>query len=210
MTDVPTLTSSTAANYATFNPLINIPSFNFSTLSNGNLTTIGNSATNNGVNFSTQAIKTGKWYAEFTCTGASGVYPIVGITDINQTTTAGGAPGYTPNSVGYGANGNKLLVNGTQTAYGSSWTTGDVIGVAVDADNGAVYFSKNGTFQNSGVPTSGASKTGAAYTYTGGTIEFYISATPYQSGTGFNANFGQQPFVSTAPSGFLPLNTFNL
>jgi hypothetical protein len=31
-------------------------------------------------------------------------------------------------------------------------------------DNGFVYFGKNGTFQNSGDPTSGSSGTGAAYT----------------------------------------------
>jgi hypothetical protein len=216
MIDVPTLTSATAANYATFNPLINIPSYNYSTLSNGNLTTVGNSAANNGVNFSTQTIKSGKWYAEFTCTGSSSTYPIVGITDITQIATNGGSPGYTSNSVGYSANGNKILVNGTQSSYGNSYTTNDVIGVAIDADNGAVYFGKQtgGTgsivWQNSGDPTSGASKTGAAYTYTGGTIEFYIAASPYQSGTGFNANFGQQPFSATPPTGFNRLNTFNL
>jgi hypothetical protein len=215
MTDVPTLTSATVANYATFNPLISISGSNYSTLSNGNLTTVGNSAANNGVNFSTQTIKTGKWYAEFTCTGSSGSYPMVGINDITQITTAA-TPGYAPNSVGYIASGQKTLVNGTQYSYGNSFTTNDVIGVAVDADNGAVYFGKQtgGTgsivWQNSGDPTSGASKTGAAYTYTGGTIEFYIAASPYQSGTGFNANFGQQPFSATPPTGFLRLNTFNL
>jgi len=209
MTDVPTLTSATTANYAVLNPLINPIGFNYSTLSNGNLTTVGNSSSNNGVNFSTQTIKSGKWYAEFTCTGSSGSYPIVGITDITQVATFGGTPGYPSNGVGYLASGLKAI-NNVQTAYGSSFTTNNVIGVAIDADNGAVYFSIDGTFQNSGVPTSGASKTGAAYTYTGGTIEFYISASPYQSGTGFNANFGQRPFSYTPPTGFVRLNTFNL
>ena len=209
MNDVPTLTSATTANYPTLNPLISISGWNYATLSNGNLTTVGNSASNNGVNFSTQTVKTGKWYAEFTCTGSSGSYPLIGITDINQLGTNGGAPGYTPNGVGYFASGVKSL-NTSTSSYGNSFTTNDVIGIAIDADNGAVYFSKNGTFQNSGVPTSGSSKTGAAYTYTGGTIEFYLSVSPYQSGTGFNANFGQQPFTYTPPTGFVALNTFNL
>jgi hypothetical protein len=209
MTDVPTLTNATTANYATLNPLVNVPSFNFTTLSNGNLTSIGNSATNNGVNFSTQTVKTGKWYAEFTCTGSSGSYPMVGITDPTQLGSTGGTPGYGSNGVGYIASGLKT-VNNAQTSYGDSFTTNDVIGIAVDADNGAVYFSKNGTFQNSGVPTSGSSKTGAAYTYTGGTIEFYLSVSAYQSGTGFHANFGQRPFSYTPPTGFVALNTFNL
>jgi hypothetical protein len=32
----------------------------------------------------------------------------------------------------------------------------DIIGVALDLDNKNLYFSKNGVFQNSGDPTSGA------------------------------------------------------
>ena len=40
-----------------------------------------------------------------------------------------------------------------------TYDDGDIIGVAVDLDNGAIYFSKNGTYQNSGNTTSGASKT---------------------------------------------------
>jgi hypothetical protein len=209
MTDVPTLTSATTANYATYNPLLFSSASGFRTLSNGNLTTVGNSASNNGNDYSTQTVTTGKWYAEFTCSGSSGIYPQVGIISVANAGSGGGQVGYTANSFAYFADGTKQS-NGSSSAYGSSFTTNDVIGVAVDADNGAIYFSKNGVFQNSGVPTSGASRTGAAYTWTGGSIEFYFSTAVYQSTNGWSANFGQRPLSATPPTGFNRLNTFNL
>lgn len=199
-------------NYCTLNPLIYTSNQSYRTLSNSNLTTVGNSATNNGNDYSTQAIKTGKWYAEFVCKGSSGIYPQVGIISVPSAYngSGGGQVGYRPDSCAYLADGNKKVDGGSDTSYGNSFTTNDVIGIAVDADNGAVYFSKNGTFQNSGVPTSGASKTGAADTWTGGATEFYIALAVYQSGTGWDANFGQQPFAYTPPSGFKSLCTTNL
>ena len=61
--------------------------------------------------------------------------------------------------------GNKWTdTNASTISYGNTWTQGDIIGVALDMDNGAIYFSKNGTWQDSGVPTSGSTKTGAAFT----------------------------------------------
>ena len=44
---------------------------------------------------------------------------------------------------------------------GTSWTTGDILGFALDLDNNKLYISKNGTFMNSGDPTSGSTGTGA-------------------------------------------------
>ena len=64
---------------------------------------------------------------------------------------------------GYENGGNKKN-GGSSSSYGNSYTTGDVVGIALDLDNKAIYFSKNGTFQASGDPTSGASKTNAAFT----------------------------------------------
>jgi hypothetical protein len=76
--------------------------------------------------------------------------------------------------------------------------------------NGAIYYGKNGTWLNSGVPTSGASKTGALNTWTAGTYTFAPIGGGYTSGNGVNVNFGQQPFVYTPPTGFVALNTFNI
>jgi hypothetical protein len=201
-------------NYATLNPLYYDATFNYRTLYNGNLTTVGiTAAANNGNDYSTQTMKTGKWYAEFTCSGVLSTYPQVGIVDVTSVKNGQGQVGYVANSCGYFADGSKS-VNGTGSAYGSSYTTNDVIAVAVDADNGAIYFGKVSsgtiTWQNSGVPTSGSSKTGAASTWTGGSIEFYFALAVYRS-SGWDANFGQRPFSASAlPSGFSALNTQNL
>jgi hypothetical protein len=215
MTDVPTLTSATAANYCVLNPLTN---GSFTTLSGANLNTFGNTSSNNGNSRSTFAMQTGKWYIEATLTaGTVGTYPQYGImTSADGNRPNNGAPqaGYSTSmlnptlSVVYLSNGQKQT-NNTSSAYGNSFTNGDVIGIAIDSDNGAIYFSKNGTFQNSGVPTSGGSKTGAALTWTGGTVEHVFSIAEY-NGTATATNFGQRPFTYTPPSGFLPLNTFNL
>jgi hypothetical protein len=212
MTDVPTLTSATAANTCTWNPLA---STSYNTLSNGNLTVYGNTSANNGNTASTFAMINGFWYAEMTVQSpAISVYPGFGITLTTNTQTLanGGAGtnqiGYAPSSVSYNNNGDKA-VSGSTSAYGASYTNGDVIGIAVDATNGAVYYSKNGTFQGGGVPTSGASKTGAAYTWTGNTVNYSFATSQY-NGSQASFNFGQQPWIYTPPSGFLALNTYNL
>jgi hypothetical protein len=215
MTDVPTLTSTTAANYCVMNPLT---TGSFTTLSGANLNTLGNTSSDNGNSRSTFAMQTGKWYFETTLTANNvSTYPQLGImtsVDGNRPNNASPQAGYTSGlinptlSVIYMADGNKQI-NASASSYGASFTNGDIIGVAIDSDNGAIYFSKNGTFQNSGVPTSGASKTGAALTWTGGTVEHVFSIADY-NGSATATNFGQRPFSYTAPSGFLPLNTFNL
>mgnify|MGYP003136804710 CR=1 FL=1 len=76
----------------------------------------------------------------------------------------------------------------------SQYDNNDIIGVAVDADNGAVYFSKNGTYQNSGDPTSGASKTGGA-TFTLGNQMLPLAADNSSGSAGNHQyNFGNAPF----------------
>ena len=88
-----------------------------------------------------------------------------------------------------------------QRHMAQSWTTNDVIGIALDMDAGTVTFYKNGASQ--GVAFSGL---------TGRSIVAWVS-----TGTGsvgavitFVSNFGQRPFAYTAPSGFKALCTQNL
>ena len=52
-------------------------------------------------------------------------------------------------------------IQGSASSYGNTWTTGDIIGIALDLDNNKLYFSKNESWQNGGDPTSGATGTGA-------------------------------------------------
>jgi hypothetical protein len=91
----------------------------------------------------------------------------------------------------------------TSSSYGNTYTNGDVIGCALDLDNGKVYWSKNGTFQASGDPVAG---TNAAFTGLTGT--WLPEATQNAGVTAWN--FGQRAFAYTSPSGFKALCTTNL
>jgi len=188
-------------NYCVLNPLNNT-----GTLSNANLTFTG---TDKSV-LSTIAIPpSGKYYFEATCTTVAN-FSTIGIANVSSQASSFNGVIASANFRTYNSGGEKA--DSTRTAgWGSTFTSGDVIGVAVDMDNGAIYFAKNNTWQASGVPTSGASKTGAAFTdltSSGITWTAFFSA---QNSSGvWNPTFGQRPFSYTPPSGFVTLNTRNL
>ena len=92
--------------------------------------------------------------------------------------------------------------NNSGTAYGATFGAGDIIGIALDLTNSKLYFSKNGVWQNSSDPTSGATGTGAvSITAAASTdIAAYIPCTTFwssSSGT-FNLNTGGGYFGTTA------------
>jgi len=198
-------------NYATLNAVSISTGLPYVSISNGNLGVAGTSAVNDGVVPATVSAKTGKYYWEYTSAAYSaGGYSRIGIMPIEGVFGTNGYLGGFANSCGYDPTGTLVKTGGNTTSWGATWGATDVIGVALDCDNGAVYFSKNGVFQNSGVPTSGASKTGAAITWTGGTIDMYPICDMYQTTSSGDMNFGQRPFAYTAPSGFKALVTTNL
>ena len=106
-----------------------------------------------------------------------------------------------------------------------TYTANDIIGIAADLDNSKIYFHKNGTYINSGVPTSGSTGTGA-YSLTANTAYLFGSSTNYTNGK-VSWNFGNGFFGTTAissagsngngslfeydvPSGYYALNTKNI
>ena len=147
---------------------------------------------------STLSASTGKYYAEVKVIEVGGTYPQIGVINpdvITFTDYLGGSnKGY-----GYLSNGNKQI-NGSATSYGNTYTTGDIIGIAMDLDNHKLYFHKNGTYQNSGVPTSGSTGTGAIDLATGVSYSFGQSA--YKNGANpvYDWNFGNGFFGTTAVS----------
>jgi hypothetical protein len=201
MTDVPTLTSATAANYCVWNPLDTGSSS--MTASNGNLT-----FTKAGANFSpirgTLAVISGKYYFEMTA-NTSALTQIGVCNDYNI--RQNGGDNSIQNTGGIGAAWDSrgfLFQAGTSSSYAYTFTTNDVVMVAFDASSGKVWFGKNGTW-NTGNP---ATDTSPAVTASG-----YNYLTPYgngESGGSGSTNFGQRPFAYTPPTGFVALNTFNL
>jgi hypothetical protein len=189
MTDVPTLTSATTANYCVFNPLAVTPVA--ATFAEANLKVTTGAAGGNA--FGTFAIpSSGKWYWEITA--GSGTSPYIGISAYLATQTYAWQ---NTNSVFYsGSNGDKS-VDSSASAYGSTYTTNDVIGVAVDVDASTITFYKNNVSQGA-----------ISHTF----VNVFPCLADGASATTdtFYANFGQRPFSYTPPSGFVALNTYNL
>ena len=196
MTDVPTLTSATAANFAVLNPLAAASAY---TVSGGNLNYSGTASTTASYYCrSTMAIPSGKFYFEFVASSLSANALTVGIQDITLSATTG-LSNQSTGAYGYFVDGSKETVAGL-AAYGASWGVGDVIGVAFDSSAGSLTFYKNNTSQ------------GVAFTgITGSYCAFVSLATAGVSKTIVGVvNFGQRPFSYTPPTGFVSLNTFNL
>jgi len=103
-------------------------------------------------------------------------------------------------SVGWGGAGlGVVLKNGVDqgSGFNTTYTIGDIISLALDVTNGAIYFRKNAdAWLNSGDPTSGATRTGAVTLTTG--EGYCLGGTVYSST--FSANYGNGYFGTTAIS----------
>ena len=209
MNDVPTLTSATTANYCTLNPL---NASSVGAANNGNLQAYSTSGANTGaagINGTIALPTTGLYYFEVTMSAVSNA-GLAGIAKLGATQDTDFSAGNYANIYAYTNTTGVAYTNNTTAYTGSTLTTGDILGVAVDMTNGALYFAKNNTWQNSGVPTSGASKTGAiSFTVTSDLLPTCY-AWKNSGADALSANFGQRPFAYTPPTGFVALNTFNL
>lgn len=190
MTDVPTLTSATAANYCVLNPLNKAST---GTLSNGNLQWVTPNDANNYGLLATFGIDSGKWYWEAVITNV-----------VAYSITAGFVTQDWPkNYIGSGGTAyfgldttSGLRASAGVTTSGSTVTVGlnDVIGIAFDADGKTATIYKNNT---------------SIYTFSNIPNVTLFPAVSSASNT-VNINFGQRPFSYTPPTGFKALNTFNL
>jgi hypothetical protein len=194
MNDVPTLTNLTTANYCVLNYL---DAYSNVTLSNGNLSATFSAYT--GFVRGTFALpSTGKYYWEGTVP-TSNVRAEFGIATFSQSL------GVDPQSAAgcwlwYSNGTNSYTHNaGVQTAWGSAWTSGDIVGIAFDAGAGTLTYYLNGALQGGGAAATGLTGTYAPMLGFGD-----------NSSTAISMNFGQQGFTYTPPTGFVALNTYNL
>jgi len=157
-TDTPT------NNFATLNPL-DIGSE--VTLSEGNCKYTGGTTVGQGelqMCGGTFGVSKGKWYYEVKKISNGAIFGIYAADHVGANIgfdTFGSGPWNNLMNGLYDYNGN-VYGGSVNSAYGSGIDDDDIVGVALDLDNGAIYYSDNGTFMDSGDPTSGASKTGAA------------------------------------------------
>ena len=220
LTAIDQSTDTCTNNFATWNPLFRkgttTPAF-----TEGNLKSTFDDGGANEFALTTFGVSAGKWYAEVKWTSNTGTAATAtGILDMAYSGTADPNDSVT-NAFGYFGSGTKN-VSGTASSYGDSYADGDIIGIAIDMDNNKLYFSKNGTFQNSGDPTTGSTGTGAIGIVAG--VTYGIFATDYNNqvaelNTGspaFAISSGNQDgdgygnFEYAVPSGYYSLNTKNL
>ena len=179
-----------SGNYATLNPLSKHSSVIHS---EGNLKFSSGSTNVYKNSKSTIGVSSGKWYAEFTV-DTSPVYIGIGLDQLPAASWIG-------NSVygwAYHPNG-QVYHNNSGSSYGATFASGDIIGLAFDADNRTATWYKNGASQGSYSLGSDA-QAGDTFFFAGGGY----------NADSYTVNFGQRAFAYTAPSGFKALCTTNL
>ena len=166
-----------------------------------------------GSALSTLGFSSGKFYVEakiLTLNSSTG-YGSIAIQDINAFGSSGntdvdlkGNNASAGLGLDYRSGESSLKAsNVTVSSNVGNFSNNDIIGMAIDMDNKALYIHKNGTYYQiggvTGVPTSGASKTGAITIPT--SIETCaIGLGSYTSAADFCYNFGNGYFLSTAVS----------
>ena len=186
--------------WCTLNPL---DVYGTVTFSNGNLT-INPAIGSGNAAFGSLPVTSGKWYWEVTVNTDSALGSMIGITDYQYPVSrrswysTSGAQGWF-----YYADGSKYTPGNPYSAssYGSSYTTADVISIALNMDAGTCVMYKNGISQ--GTLTS----TGLSGNLIGPALGQGQGGTSGQPV--YSANFGQKPFKFPPPAGFQPLALAN-
>ena len=216
-------------NFATLNPLQQ--NNTATTYSNGNTKGTGTSSTSNFSSTpATLAASVGKWYAEYKPNLSSTDSSISGFVnldtaDFNATDYYGGSNNMSAGL--YDSGGQILHSTGTNLGSVGALSNGDIVMLAMDLDNGYLYWGKNGTWFNSANPATSGGTGGLALSNLGsnGTYTFLNGnrksmGTEWNFGSGFfgttavasanaDAN-GFGAFEYAVPSGYYALCTKNI
>lgn len=183
-------------NFSTINPLSYHVITALGSLANSNTTATAVSSAHYGTFVPTLAADTGKWYVEgkVTVTGADrGSAGVVSMEDGGINLSTSWYVGEHSTDTGYQSDGNNWVAGSSSSGW-STYTTGDIIGIALDLDNRKVYFHKNGVYEGSGDPVAGTN----GLTVTADVdIGFAFSA---YNGSKWDINYGNGYFGTTAVS----------
>ena len=196
--------------FATLNPLQKLGNSNV-TLNYGN-TAYKTTSSAWGNITSTLGFSSGKFYVEGKILGlnSSTGYGGMGIIDSTRAGITTGNESFTStgNTAGIALDyrsGQSAIKSAGDTVSSNigNFSNGDIIGMAIDMDNKALYIHKGGTYYQiggtTGVPTSGSSKTGAI-TIPAGVEICMIVMSGYSAAADFCYNFGNGYFITTAVS----------
>jgi len=178
-------------NFATMNPLDNY--WQGGTFSNGNNTVVTGGAIQ-AWSTSTIGMSSGKFYWEVKVATSGNNYDTIGISPFAPT-AAGNVLGGATETIAWNGTNGALRQSGSVLATFSTFTTGDILGFALDLDGSLIYCYKNGTVQNSG---TGIAITAVASTSTG----LYLVGAGHNDSVAstFQWNFGNGYFGTTAVS----------
>jgi hypothetical protein len=206
-------------NWCTQNPLSYRSGQTVPTYSEGNLKVVYAAGVNT-FSYGTQGVQAGKWYWEVKVTFGSNVYTGIGFasaatnTDIN---------GYLLRQTGQIYN-----TSGSASSYASALSSGDIVMVAFDADNGTLWFGVNGTWLNSATQSeieNGTTSNSAFSSIDMSSIWLPLSKGGVSSNSNTQSNFGNEiysissgnadanghgNFEYSVPSGYFALCSKNL
>ena len=204
LTSVDQSTDTPTNNFCLLNPL-DVTSEGQFTLTEGNTKGVGTAGVYRQER-STFYVDKGKWFWEVKVLGVPSTFQI-GVVQANYSSGSGDRRMYQ-------SAGLKYTTSGSAGSYGATFTTNDIIGVALDMDNGTLVFYKNGTSQGTAFTDliSGVTLTGWTPAMLGDEAPTFsvnfgnpnYSANSYTDGAGFGN------FSYSVPSGFYALNTKNL
>ena len=180
LTSVDQSTDTCTNNFATMNSLDNY--FASSTFSEGNLkiVTTGGNIT---YNTSTIGFSSGKWYMETKLSGSAG-YTIGVVRGVATANDNSNKLGNRSDGWSYDDGGDVEHNGGSLTGSFASYSSGNIIGIYADLDNNKLYFSKDGSLQNSGT----------GLTLTAGTYFFALGDNNSSNSSTYEVNFGSPSF----------------
>jgi len=218
LTAIDQSTDTCTNNFATMSPIDFAGSA--PTLSNGNLT-VATSSADRPIR-ATMGFSKGKWYAEYRFEASDndnhiGCYSL----EHSLSTTYVGGNLY---SWGLVTSSGQKRNNGTSTAYGSAiGYSNSIVMIAIDKDNGKIWWGKDGTWFASGDPANGTNDafsnintvvgangfvTFADVTFRNGSWNFGSPSFSISSSNTDGNSYGN--FEYAVPSGYYALNTKNL
>ena len=233
LTSIDQTTDTPTNNFCTLNPL-NSNLLN-STLSNGNLTFSGGAKqVNYAWTAGTISASKGKYYWEVRANDNAEVDHVgVSKTDLafySNLLNSGGLQSTTYGGKGVKFSNGYKVGDGSQSTYMGGFSVNDILNVALDLDNGNIYFGRNGQWSD-GAGNANQTFANAVAAYTNLTVgDAYVAAHCMRDFGGSNPgeseyNFGSPPFTISSgnsdansygtfeyavPSGYYALCTKNL
>ena len=209
LTSIDQSTDTCTNNFATANPLIYKTNIDYS---DGNLNSYHTFLNQYRTTQATFGTNSGKWYAEWKVSAIGQEVAVGVMLPENLPQNSGNHyVGKFTGDVGYFNSGNIIKNGSVSQGTGTTFTTNDIISVAVDLDGNTVQFYKNGsTVGSTESLTSGATYIFAVSGMGDARVLWNFGSPPFSISSGNSDGNGIGNFEYAVPSGYFALCTSNL